>query len=96
VTTTFPLRDVPKTSTYTRDYAEEPGFLRLVSDGKRLTGAQAVGPEAGEWMQQAVLAIRGGVPIDVMYDTIQPFPAFTEAFYYALEDLRSKVPAGVS
>jgi pyruvate/2-oxoglutarate dehydrogenase complex dihydrolipoamide dehydrogenase (E3) component len=81
---------------YTREYADDCGFLRLVSDGERLTGAQAVGPEAGEWMQQAVLAVRAKVPIDVMYDTIQPFPAFTEAFYFALAELTGNVPAPVS
>ena len=63
----------------------------LVSDGERLTGAHAVGPEAGEWMQQAVLAIRAGVPIAVMEDTIQPFPAFTEIFDFALHELTQKL-----
>jgi len=91
VTATVPMADVPKTATYSRAYAEQPGFLTLVSDGERLTGAFAVGPEAGEWMQQATLAIRASVPIEVFYDTIQPFPAFTEIFYFALEKLRSKL-----
>ena len=49
------------------------GFLTLLSDGKRLTGACALGPEAGEWMQQATLAIRAHVPLVVLSDTIQPF-----------------------
>src|SRR5829696_1147847 len=44
-----PLSDVPKTATYTRAYAESNGFLTLLSDGERLTGAYALGPEAGEW-----------------------------------------------
>jgi hypothetical protein len=30
----------------------------LLSDGERLTGAYAPGPEAGKWLQQATLAIR--------------------------------------
>ena len=71
---TVPLSDVPKTATYTRAYAESRGFLTLLSDGERLTGAYALGPEAGEWLQQATLAIRGHVPLDVLTDTIQPFP----------------------
>jgi len=45
-------------------------------DGERLVGAYALGPEAGEWLQQATLAIRAGVPLDVLRDTIQPFPTF--------------------
>ena len=54
--------------------------MTLVSDGERLTGAHALGPEAGEWLQQATLAIRARVPLEVMDDVIQPFPSFSEAF----------------
>jgi pyruvate/2-oxoglutarate dehydrogenase complex dihydrolipoamide dehydrogenase (E3) component len=96
VRATVPLAEVPKTATYSREYAGDPGFLTLVSDGERLTGAHALGPEAGEWMQQAVLAIRAGVPIEVMEDTIQPFPAFTEIFQFALEELAAKANAPAS
>ena len=35
-----------KTATYTHAYAESGGYLTLLSDGKRLTGAHALGPEA--------------------------------------------------
>ena len=59
-----PVAEVPKTATYTRAYAESNGFLTLLSDGERLTGAYALGPEAGEWLQQATLAIRARVPLD--------------------------------
>ena len=59
----------------------------MVSDGAKLTGAYAVGPEAGEWLQQATLAIRAEVPVDVLRDVIQPFPTFSEAFVNALADL---------
>ena len=55
---TAPVSEVPRTATYTRAYAESNGFLTLLSDGERLTGAYALGPEAGEWLQQATLAIR--------------------------------------
>ena len=50
------LAEIAKTETYTRAYAESNGFLTLLSDGERLTGAYALGPEAGEWLQQATLA----------------------------------------
>jgi pyruvate/2-oxoglutarate dehydrogenase complex dihydrolipoamide dehydrogenase (E3) component len=81
------LSEVARTSTYTREYAERPGFLTLVSDGEKLTGAYAVGPETGEWLQQATLAIRAEVPLEVLRDTIQPFPTFSEAYLSAVEDL---------
>ena len=71
---TCPVKDVPKTATYTHAYAESNGFMTLLSDGERLTGAYPLGPDAGEWLQQATLAIRAHVPVEVLGDTIQPFP----------------------
>jgi pyruvate/2-oxoglutarate dehydrogenase complex dihydrolipoamide dehydrogenase (E3) component len=88
---TVPLADVAKTATYAHDYASSRGFLTLVSDGERLTGAYALGPEAGEWMQQATLAIRARVPLDVLRDVIQPFPTFSEIFVAGLKALRSEI-----
>ena len=67
------------------------GFLTLLSDGERLTGAYALGPEAGEWLQQATLAIRARVPLAVLSDTIQPFPTFSELFVAALKQLRGSI-----
>jgi dihydrolipoamide dehydrogenase len=90
---TTPLAEVAKTETYTRAYAASPGFLTLVSDGERLTGASAVGPEAGEWLQQATLAIRARVPLDVLRDTIQPFPTFSEIFVATLKGLHGQIRA---
>jgi pyruvate/2-oxoglutarate dehydrogenase complex dihydrolipoamide dehydrogenase (E3) component len=90
VTATANLADVPRTSTYTRAYDSKPGFMTLVSDGERLTGAFAVGPEAGEWLQQATVAIRARVPLETMNDVIQPFPTFSEAFLDTLTELAAK------
>ena len=93
VTATVQLAEVARTATYTREW-EDAGFMTLVSDGERLTGAYALGPEAGEWLQQATLAIRARVPLDVVRDTIQPFPTFSEAFLHAMLELHSH--AGVA
>jgi dihydrolipoamide dehydrogenase len=90
---TLALTDVAKTATYTRAYAESNGFMTLLSDGERLTGAYALGPEAGEWLQQATLAIRARVPLDVLLDTIQPFPTFSEIYLGALKALRAEIRA---
>jgi pyruvate/2-oxoglutarate dehydrogenase complex dihydrolipoamide dehydrogenase (E3) component len=84
---TVMLRDVAKTATYTRSYAETNGFLTLLSDGQRITGAYALGPEASEWLQQATLAIRARVPLEVLLDTIQPFPTFSEVYLNAVREL---------
>jgi pyruvate/2-oxoglutarate dehydrogenase complex dihydrolipoamide dehydrogenase (E3) component len=91
---TTPVSEVPKTATYTRAYAESNGFLTLLSDGERLTGAYALGPEAGEWLQQATLAIRARVPLQVLGDTIQPFPTFSEIYVAALKALRAEIGGG--
>jgi dihydrolipoamide dehydrogenase len=86
-----PVSGIAKTATYTRAYAESNGFLTLLSDGERLTGAYALGPEAGEWLQQATLAIRAHVPLEVLRDTIQPFPTFSEIYVDALKGLRRAI-----
>jgi dihydrolipoamide dehydrogenase len=87
------VSEVPKTATYTHAYAKSNGFLTLLSDGERLAGAYALGPEAGEWLQQATLAIRARVPVDVLADTIQPFPTFSEIYVAALKSLRGEIAA---
>jgi pyruvate/2-oxoglutarate dehydrogenase complex dihydrolipoamide dehydrogenase (E3) component len=85
------VAEVAKTATYTHKYAESNGYLTLLSDGERLTGAHALGPEAGEWLQQATLAIRAKVPIDILLDTIQPFPTFSEIYLNAIKALAREV-----
>jgi pyruvate/2-oxoglutarate dehydrogenase complex dihydrolipoamide dehydrogenase (E3) component len=91
---TAPVSEVAKTATYTRAYAKSNGFLTLLSDGERLTGAYALGPEAGEWLQQATLAIRARIPLDVLRDTIQPFPTFSEIYLAALKALHEEIARG--
>ncbi len=88
---TVPLSVLAKTETYTRAYAQSNGFLTLLSDGDVLTGAYALGPEAGEWLQQATLAIRARVPLNVVRDTIQPFPTFSEIYVGALKALHDVI-----
>ena len=90
---TVPVSEVAKTATYTRAYAQSNGFLTLLSDGERLTGAYALGPEAGEWLQQATLAIRAQIPIPVLRDVIQPFPTFSEIYVAGLKALRQQIAA---
>ena len=95
-TGTAALSGVSRTATYTHQYAESNGFLTLLSDGLRLTGAYALGPEAGEWLQQATLAIRARVPLEVLRDTIQPFPSFSDIYEAALKELRRSIAGAAS
>ena len=90
---TVPVSEVAKAATYTHAYAESKGFLTLLSDGETLTGAYALGPEAGEWMQQATLAIRAQLPLTVLRDVIQPFPTFSEIYVAGLKALRGQIAA---
>jgi dihydrolipoamide dehydrogenase len=89
--TTTLLSDIAKTATYTHAYAQSNGFLTLLSDGAQLTGAYALGPEAGEWLQQATLAIRARIPLEVLSDVIQPFPSFSTIFDSTFKALRMEI-----
>jgi pyruvate/2-oxoglutarate dehydrogenase complex dihydrolipoamide dehydrogenase (E3) component len=57
---------------------DDLGFLLLYSDGEVLTGACAVGPEAGEWLGQLNLAISARVPLTALREVVQPFLTFSE------------------
>jgi pyruvate/2-oxoglutarate dehydrogenase complex dihydrolipoamide dehydrogenase (E3) component len=86
-TASWPLRSTPRLSTYERP--KRAGFVKVAADPERrvLTGAVAVGPEAGEWLQQLTLAVRAEVPIETLLDVIQPYPTFSEAIFLALREL---------
>ena len=81
------LTSTPRLSTYERP--KRPGFVKVAADPERrvLTGAVAVGPEAGEWLQQLTLAIRAEVPVETLLDVIPPYPTFSEAVFLALREL---------
>jgi pyruvate/2-oxoglutarate dehydrogenase complex dihydrolipoamide dehydrogenase (E3) component len=87
VSSTWQLTSVPRLSTYERP--KRPGFVKVVADPERrvLTGAVAVGPESGEWLQQLTVAIRAETPIEVLLDVIQPYPTFSEGVFLALREL---------
>ncbi len=95
-TATAQLSEIAKTSTYTHASGDSNGFLTLLSDGTHLTGAYALGPEAGEWLQQATLAIRARVTLDVLRDVIQPFPSFSEIHAAALKALQHEIASGAA
>ena len=78
-------------STYERP--RRPGFVKVAADRERrvLVGAVAVAPEAGEWLGQLTLAVRAEVPLDVLLDTIQPYPTFSEAIFGAVQELDARL-----
>jgi dihydrolipoamide dehydrogenase len=90
--------DLPTTIARPYTYEEHPkGSLGVVADRRRgvLVGAFALAPLAGEWIHQAVLAIRAEIPLSVLTDTIQQFPTFSEAFGLALRALPNEALVSV-
>jgi pyruvate/2-oxoglutarate dehydrogenase complex dihydrolipoamide dehydrogenase (E3) component len=87
VTSTWKVHATARASTYERP--RHKGLLKVFAHPERqvLVGAVAVGPEAGEWLGQLTLAIRAEVPVAVLRDTIQPYPTFSEAVFFAVRDL---------
>jgi len=67
-----------------------PGFIKLVADkdARTLIGASIVGPEASEMIGIATAAIHSKIRVDELLQMIQPFPTFSEAFFYALQALK--------
>ena len=76
---------VSRSSTYERP--KRPGLLKLYARGGVIVGGLVVGPEAGEWLGQLTLAVKTRVPADVLRDTIQPYPTFSEAIFFASREL---------
>jgi dihydrolipoamide dehydrogenase len=87
VSAAWQLTATSRLSSYQRP--KQTGFVKVFADpGRRVvTGAVAVGPESGEWLQQLTLAIRAETPIEVLLDVIPPFPTFGEAVFFALREL---------
>ena len=87
------IERVLETATSTHAYADSNGFLTLLSDGERITGAYALGSEAGEWLQRVTLAIGPRVPLELLRDTVQPFPSFADIHAGVLNTLRREIAA---
>ncbi|WP_424348333.1 hypothetical protein [Kocuria sp. CH-021] len=71
-------------------YEQDPrGHLGLLADAERgvLIGAWAVGPQAGEWIHHASLAIRAQLPLELLRDQVAQFPTYHEAYQAALDKL---------
>jgi pyruvate/2-oxoglutarate dehydrogenase complex dihydrolipoamide dehydrogenase (E3) component len=71
-------------------YEQNPrGEMALIADRATgtLVGAWAVAPQAGEWIHEAVLAIRARITLDVLLDTVPQFPSFSEGYLLAVQQL---------
>ena len=87
VSARWEMTATPRLATYERP--KRDGFVRVFADPAEriLVGAVAVGPQATEWLGQLTLAVRSATPVDVLVDTIQPYPSFSEAIFFVLREL---------
>ncbi len=63
----------------------EKGFVKMVIDprNKRIVGVHMIAPNAAEAIHEAAMAIKAGMTIDDIINTIHVFPTISEAIKYA-------------
>jgi dihydrolipoamide dehydrogenase len=62
--------------------------------GDMLAGAAAVGQCAEEWTGELTLAIRAGLPQNVLADVVHAFPTYGEAIERSLHEIAASTPEG--
>jgi dihydrolipoamide dehydrogenase len=75
---------------------QDAGYLELYAEpgSGTLVGAAAVGPGAADWMAEATLAIRAGIPVATLADVMHAFPTHGEALEEPLRVLAGTALAG--
>ncbi|WP_141592807.1 NAD(P)/FAD-dependent oxidoreductase [Myxococcus sp. AB056] len=78
------LQDVPGTSLVGKGLT---GTVKWVVDEKRrvLVGATFTGPEVGEMLHAATIAVAGEVPLDTLWHAVPSFPSMSEVWLKLLE-----------
>lgn len=68
---------------------QRAGRVKLVVDRatRRILGGHILGAHAGELIVPVALAMRHGLPIDAIHDTIHPYPTMSEAVWWAAAQL---------
>ena len=76
-------------------HGEPGGVIKLVADTDHdiLVGATIVSPRAGEMLSELTMAIKLRIPVEVLSDTIHPFPSFSRVFQGMFAELVKKVGA---
>lgn len=80
------LSATDRTETYGKDLF---GGAGIVVDASRdvLVGAWGVGPDAGEWIHTAALAVKAEIPLAVLRDFVPQFPTFNELWTAVVREL---------
>jgi len=69
---------------------ETKGFVKIIEDknGEKILGVVIVGPDAGNMISEAALAIEKGLKTDDLINTIHPHPTLPESIMEAAEAVR--------
>ena len=83
---TVEMADVPKA----RAVEDTRGFLQVAihHETDEIVGVHMVAPRAADMIPEATLAVKFGLAVDDIIDTVHPFPTFSEAFKYACQMFR--------
>lgn len=80
---TVQMEDVPKA----KAVKDTRGLLQVVKhhESDEIVGVHMVGPRAADMIPEATLAVKFGLTVDDIIETIHPFPTFSEAFKHACQ-----------
>jgi pyruvate/2-oxoglutarate dehydrogenase complex dihydrolipoamide dehydrogenase (E3) component len=70
-------------------HGEPGGLIKVVvdADTKLVVGATLVGPRSGEMLSEFTLAMRAGVPLPLLADTVHAFPTFSRILQGVFDSL---------
>jgi pyruvate/2-oxoglutarate dehydrogenase complex dihydrolipoamide dehydrogenase (E3) component len=87
-------------ATSSKGYAVQAklGHVTIVVDrrSRRLVGAAMACPDASAAIHECVVAIKAGIPIDVLAETIHAFPSTSRIFNGLFADARRELDGGVT
>ncbi|WP_435120068.1 mercury(II) reductase [Halolamina sp. C58] len=83
---TVKMADMPKA----RAVEDTRGLLQVVKhhETDAIVGVHMVAPRAADMIPEATLAVKFGLTVDDIIDTVHPFPTFSEAFKHACQAFR--------
>lgn len=83
---TVEMADLPKA----RAVGNTRGLLQVVKhhETDKIVGVHMVAPRAADMIPEATLAVKFGLTVDDIIDTVHPFPTFSEAFKRACQAFR--------
>jgi len=70
-------------------HGEPGGLIKVVvdADSKLIVGATLVGPRSGEMLSEFTLAMRAGVTLPILADTMHAFPTFSRILQGVFDSL---------